>query len=201
MQGVLLKHASQKAEGLRERKRQQTLQRISEVGMGLFLAKGYEATTLEEIAAAAGVSRRTLFYYFESKDDILLANVHGYADALKALVLENSTAGMPVDVVREALLKLVSRFEERQMLASARLMQQSAALRARNNRYVQLERSVYEGLCELWPKKERREGLRIVAMVATGALRVAVDSWFEEDGQRPLAKYIKDAFRNLKAEI
>ena len=74
MDDVLLK-----PEGLRERKRRQTLQRIAEVGLSLFLRKGYEATTLDEIAAAAGISRRTFFYYFKSKDEVLLAYLGGYA--------------------------------------------------------------------------------------------------------------------------
>ncbi len=38
--------------------------------MKSFLAKGYQETTLDEIAAAAGISRRTFFYYFKSKNEI-----------------------------------------------------------------------------------------------------------------------------------
>ncbi len=50
---------------LRERKRRLTLDRIAEVGLKLFVEKGYEATTLDAIAAASGISRRTFFYYLE----------------------------------------------------------------------------------------------------------------------------------------
>ncbi len=60
-------------QGVRERKRRETLQRITDAGIRLFVEKGYEATTLDEIAAAAGISRRTFFYYFKSKDEILLS--------------------------------------------------------------------------------------------------------------------------------
>ena len=49
--------------------------------------------------------------------------------------------------------------------------------------------------------KARREGLRFVAMAAMGATRLAVDTWLAQDGKRPLAKYIQDAFKTLKAEI
>ncbi|MFF5010942.1 TetR family transcriptional regulator [Streptomyces phaeochromogenes] len=58
-------------EGLRERKRRETRQRITHVGMRLFLTNGFDATTLDMIAAAADVSRRTFFSYFDSKDDVL----------------------------------------------------------------------------------------------------------------------------------
>lgn len=192
----------QKTEGLRERNRRQTLQRIAEVGVELFLAQGYEATTLDEIAAAAGISRRTFFYYFKSKDDILLAHIDGYADALKASVLEHSSDEAPLEVVREALLKLSTRFQLPRTIAIARLIDQSEALRASRHRgYLRREYAVYEALCELWPAKERRDRLRLVAMASIGVLRIAVDTWLEQGGKRPLAKYLLDAFDNLKAEI
>lgn len=194
--------AAVKPEGLRERKRRQTLQRISEVGLDLFATKGYEATTLDEIAAAAGISRRTFFYYFESKEDILHAYVKGFTDALKALVIENASAGAPLDIVRNAMLQLVAPQRESKMIATSRLIRQSEALRTRNQgRLRQLEQAVVEGLCELWPKKEHRERWRLVAMISTGALRLAVDSWIEQDGKRPLAKYVEEVFKRLKTEI
>jgi AcrR family transcriptional regulator len=168
----------------------------------LFLAQGYEATTLDEIAAAAGISRRTFFYYFKSKDDILLTHIDAYADALKASVLEHSSGEAPLEVVREALLKLSTRFQLPRTIAIARLIGQSEALRdSRQRGYLRREQVVYEALCELWPAKERRDRLRLVAMASIGALRIAVDAWLEQDGKRPLAKYLRDAFDNLKAEI
>ena len=154
-----MQNALPKTEGLRERNRRQTLQRIAEVGVELFLAKGYEATTLDEIAAAAGISRRTFFYYFRSKDDILLAHLGGYPEALKEAVLESASAGAPVDVVRDALLKLSIRFESPRTIAIARLIRENDALRAsRHGRDLELERVLHEALCELWPAKQRREG-------------------------------------------
>ena len=70
-------------EGLRERKRRETLQRIAEAGLKLFVTNGYDATTLETIAEAAGISRRTFFYYFKSKEDILLAWQGGLIQAIR----------------------------------------------------------------------------------------------------------------------
>ncbi|OLZ61535.1 TetR family transcriptional regulator [Amycolatopsis keratiniphila] len=47
---------------------------LAAAAVDLFVAKGYEATTVDEIAAAAGVGRRTFFRYFDAKDDVLFAN-------------------------------------------------------------------------------------------------------------------------------
>lgn len=192
-----------RTEGLREQKRRQTHQRIAEVGLSSFLAKGYEATTLEEIAAAAGISRRTLFYYFKSKDDILLAHLSGYADILKSAILENASAAAPLDLVRATLVDLsTTRFQSYQTIAFARLIRESEILCARRlARYAQLEQALHEALCILWPDEQRRDGLRLVAMVSIGTLRLAADKWLEQNGERPLAKYIEEAFEHLKIEI
>lgn len=192
-----------KTEGLREQKRRQTHQRIAEAGLRSFLAKGYEATTLEEIAAAAGISRRTFFYYFKSKDDILLAHLGGFADILKSAILENASAAAPLDLVRATLLNLsTTRFQEYQTIAFSRLLRESEVLRARRlARDAQLEQALHEALCSLWPDEGRRDGLRLVAMASIGTLRLAADKWFEHNGERPLANYIEEAFERLKAEI
>jgi AcrR family transcriptional regulator len=58
--------------GLRERKKAKTHAAIQEHAMRLFAEQGYEATTVEQIAAAADVSPSTLFRYFPTKQDIVL---------------------------------------------------------------------------------------------------------------------------------
>lgn len=61
--------------GLREQKKQFTRQAISEAAIALFLEAGYEQTSVAAVAAAAGVSRRTLFSYFPAKEDLVLHRV------------------------------------------------------------------------------------------------------------------------------
>lgn len=68
--------------GLRERKRRETRQRISDAGLRLFGRQGFDATTVDAIAAEAGISRRTFFHYFNSKDDILLSLQTGLGERL-----------------------------------------------------------------------------------------------------------------------
>ena len=54
--------------GLRQRKRQQIRERLTRTAVALFLERGFEATTLDDIAAAADISRRSFFHYFASKE-------------------------------------------------------------------------------------------------------------------------------------
>lgn len=193
----------QKPEGLREHKKRQTRQRIAEAGLNLFLANGYDATTLDEITAAAGISRRTFFYYFKGKDEILLAQLGSYADALKLSVLRNASAdALPVNIARDALLRFSSRFQSPHAIAIARLMRGNEVLRIRGaGGYQQLEKSLYEGLRELWPGPERSDRLWIVAMASIAVLRFAIDGWFQQDCKLSLEKSVQKAFEHLKAEI
>lgn len=189
-------------EGLRERKRRETLQRIAETGLRLFAANGYEETTLDAIAEAAGVSRRTIFYYFKSKEEILLAWQSGVPEIIRAAVLQESTDQTPLDAVRNALLKLSAGYTSEHMIVIDRLMRSSEQLQARKQaKYVLQEQALFEALCELWPQPKKRSALRIVAMVSVGAMRLAIEAWAEAGGKQPVDKYLREAFANLKKEI
>ncbi|MFI7444633.1 TetR/AcrR family transcriptional regulator [Nonomuraea indica] len=60
------------SEGLRERKKRQTRQRISDVAIGLFVEHGFDNVTINEVAAAAEVSVNTVYNYFSAKEDLVL---------------------------------------------------------------------------------------------------------------------------------
>ncbi|WP_246683969.1 TetR/AcrR family transcriptional regulator [Labrys sp. KNU-23] len=203
MEPVDMKDVSERPDGLRERKRHETSGRIVEEGLKLFVKHGYEGTTLEAIARAAGISRRTFFYYFKSKEDVLLAaHDGGFREALGPAMLEESPEQRPLAAVQNCLIKLASRRETKESVVFDRLMQSTEALRARKEAgFVQTERILLEAMRELWPSPERRDGLRLVAMVAMGTLRLALERWKQTEAAHPLAYYVDESFALLAQEF
>ncbi|MFD9867587.1 TetR/AcrR family transcriptional regulator [Streptomyces niveus] len=86
-------------DGLRERKKRQTYERLSETAIGLFLERGFEKVSVAEIAAAAEVSKPTLFRYFAAKEDLVLHRFADHEDEA-ARVVAGAAAGSPLDALR-----------------------------------------------------------------------------------------------------
>src|SRR5262249_43771945 len=80
-------------QGLRERKKQRTREAIATVALALFAERGYQQTTVAEIAEAAEVSKGTLFAYFPSKEEIVFADTAPLREDL-CRELRHRTKGM-----------------------------------------------------------------------------------------------------------
>ncbi len=191
------------ADGLRERKRRETRQRIAEAALRLFLASGYDATTLDAVAAEAGISRRTFFSYFRSKDDIVLFWQDTSWAGIYAELLNTSPDVRPLDAVLDAFLKHSARYTTEEMASIDRLMRSSESLLSRKQTfYAEQEQALFATLCEVWRQPERRTALRMVAMVSIGAIRLATQTWGDQTGQRkPIARFLRNAFESLRSEL
>ena len=181
---------------LRERRRQVTLDRIAEIGLKLFVENGYEATTLDAIAAASGISRRTFFYYLKSKEDVLLAHEGGkFAEALRPTFLKQSPKRSPIAAARKTFLDLASTYETKESIVADRILRSIDTLRLRKEALlVQAEEVLADAMYELWSDQTRRPALRMDAMMAIGTLRIARENWRREDAAHPLTHYINEAF-------
>jgi AcrR family transcriptional regulator len=187
--------------GLRELKRRRTREAIQAEAVRLFADRGYEATTCEEIAAAAEISPATFFRYFPTKEDVVLTDDY---DALLVELLRSRPAGEPpLLAVQRAMTAGLDTFtpaEEDTIRRRARLIFSVPALRARLYEQQRVQEAMLAA--ELAPRlgadpEDLR--VRVVAAALTAALVVAVEDWATAGGS--LATHIDDALATLEREL
>ncbi|MFF4506514.1 TetR family transcriptional regulator [Streptomyces sp. NPDC001401] len=129
--------------GLRERKKQKMYERVSEVAIRLFMEKGFDAVSVAEVAAAADISKPTLFRYFPAKEDLVLYRIADHEDEAARVVAGQAA---PLDALRRTFLGGLERCDpvtglndHPEVMAFHRLLYGSPALVARA--HTHLERS------------------------------------------------------------
>jgi AcrR family transcriptional regulator len=91
------------ARTLRERRRRQTVEEIADVAFALFAERGYEATSVEQIAGLAGVSTRTFFRYFPSKEAVVFFDHPEAVQRLREALATTDASLPPVERVQRAM--------------------------------------------------------------------------------------------------
>ena len=100
------------------------------------------------------------------------------------------------------MIRASAAYPAEDMIAIDRLMRSSDVVMARKQAsYVEHERTVYEALREKFSPPGSETSLRIVAMVAIGAMRLALEAFNRDHGKRPIVEHLWDAFNALDREI
>jgi AcrR family transcriptional regulator len=183
----------------RQRKKAATRDRIRACALRLFREQGYDATTVEQIAAAAGVSHMTFFRYFPAKEDVALSDSY---DPLIAELIGQTPATWPViERIRAVLvqgLKQVYGTDRDTMLAQNKLIVSTPALTERlwadqiATQQVILQ-ALHSGGQD--PRPDFRTKVTVAACLA--AVTTAVLAWTENDGTPELPDLIEQAFDAL----
>lgn len=187
-------------QGLRARKRADTHARIHAAALDLFSRQGFEATTLDDIARAADVSRRSLFHYFSSKEDIVLSTKAGLGELVEAAVARRPSDEPLLIMAENALTDMAADFQGPGPRALARLIHNTPSLQAGDQaKYDALRRRLEQALIT-------RKGLapddleaRVVAMAAIGIMRAATEAWLIAEDSRGPEVHGRAAFKALRA--
>lgn len=181
--------------GLRERKKADTHDAIRAAAADLFLAHGFERTTMEAVAEAANVSVRTVFRYFPTKEDLFFGDIEEDLADLRELLDDRPVDEPLMTSVRSVAELLVSRMEAEadDDLRLAPMVQHEPALR---QRYLAVLDHVEETIRD-WARGrldaapgDLRPGLLAACVVSIQ--RVVVDALTEGDA-RPMPELIREA--------
>jgi len=117
--------------GLRETKKLATRQQIAEVAMRLFVLRGFDRVTVAEVAADAGVSEKTVFNYFPTKEDLFFDEVPERARRLAEAIRSRPDGESIIATLRALQVGEAARLTSPGFAAFARVLEESQALRAK----------------------------------------------------------------------
>ena len=193
------------AVSLRERKKADTRRRLMTLALRLFEERGFDETTVGELAAAADVAPRTFFRYFPTKVEVLF----GDHDELVAL-LRDTLAARPADesivhAVRRATLVGIQRLitDPAPYLTRSRLAASVPAAHARSRQLdADYENVIAEALAadrNTDPATDLRA--RVIARAAWSATRAAREVWLASAAERDPSRLINEAFDLLEQGV
>ncbi|QLE74130.1 TetR family transcriptional regulator [Streptomyces rectiverticillatus] len=142
--------------GLRERKKQRTRQTLSETAIALFLERGFDQVSVAEVAAAAEVSKPTLFRYFPAKEDLALDRIADHQGEAARVVRDRAPGAAPLAALRahfharlDARDPITGLCDAPEVLAFRDMLYSTPSLQARLMRYAaDDERALAEALAE-----------------------------------------------------
>jgi AcrR family transcriptional regulator len=190
--------------GRRERKKIETRAALEAAALRLFAERGYEQTTVDDIAEAADVAVRTFFRYFQSKQHVLFGDVAlNIAARLRAALRARPDTEPPVQAVGAALGAMdLEAEQQRQVLDRLRLLERLPEL---GGTYHMLLQQLHEVIAEEVADRTGTTAVdldpQLLAAAATGSLRAALAVFEATGGRRPLAELRDEAYARLTAGL
>jgi AcrR family transcriptional regulator len=195
------------APSLRERNKARARAEIAAAALHLFSDRGFEGVTVEEIVAAAGVSRRTFFRYFETKEDALLADYPELNLRLTKSLVEGPSDD-PLHAVRTGLHHLASWYEERSeaVMERSRVIRDAVNPSARNLEFLsQWESAIASTIAAHLGSDPGSLVPRTVGATVVGAFRAALTQWVRstctDDLHSLLDRALDVVWRGLGSEL
>jgi AcrR family transcriptional regulator len=184
------------AESLRDRRKRRTAEAIVAGSLELFTERGFDRTTIDQIAASADISRRTFFRYFADKEELFFAEDERLLEVIEA-TLDDAPAGEPVlELARRATRALAAHSvaDPQRRLARERLIAATPALQARRmTKNLRWEQAITARLVERGSTE--REAL-LVPKLALACFQAAYERWLRRPGQ-DLPALVDDSFADL----
>ena len=173
---------------LAERKRQLISEDLREVALQLLAARGYDETTVDDIAVAAGMSRRTFHRYYASKEDVVIQLLADLGDQMREELTARPPSEPPAESLRHAVTVAINfcagHHDAAKTLAVVRLILRTPVLHARSlERQARWQADLAEVLAArlnldvdaLYPQMATR--------MAFAALNTALERWATTDGR------------------
>ena len=173
--------------------------RLEQAALELYSERGFEQTTVAEIAKWAGLTERTFFRYFADKREVLFGGAGALQELLVSTVASAPDAAAPLDAVAAALEAAGALLQERREFARQRQTIIAANAELRERELIKLAT-----LASAIADTLRRRGVTdpaasLAAEAGIAVFRIAFEHWINETSQRDLSRLIQESLDELKA--
>ncbi|GAB3224696.1 TetR family transcriptional regulator [Glycomyces halotolerans] len=186
--------------GLRERKKIETLHRMQEEALRLFADQGYEATTVEQIAEAAGVSPSTFYRYFPTKEDVVVQDE--YDPMIVAVFQRQSPDVPPLAAMRATLAELFADFApedlERIRGRVAMIVSVPSLLARQFQQASATQRMLADLVAERYDRSPEDLEVRNFAASVVASWTTAITAWADAGGHGDLMSYMDRCIAHLE---
>ena len=185
---------------LRERKHELVCNELRAVALGHLAEHGYDDTTVDELAKAAGISRRTFFRYFPAKDDVVAQSFDEICESITGSIARQPAGTPPLEVIRTALLEGMASIEKDPARSRIllRMIHGHPRLHGRFlDRQVESRNLLAEALAE---RMDDRLEAEVMSGLAYTVYDVALARWLEDETAE-LQGTIDAAFETLISQL
>ena len=193
--------------GQRDLQKQATRDALRTAAVRLFADQGFRETTADEISAAVGVSRRTFFHHFSSKDEVLLGHIDEQLAMLRAELASTPSELEPTDRAGLAVASLAAAMQQRDdLLLQLELMHKAPELMAVNLGQLAAFEAAVASSVRSWlvgPKRRQPTAdedafAELLGSVSIAALRAALNLWRRRGGRGSLPRLVDANFRRVR---
>jgi AcrR family transcriptional regulator len=172
--------------------------RLHEAAMALYAERGFQNTTVAEIAERAGLTERTFFRHFADKREVLFAGSEEFQELLVGGVANAPESLAPLDAVAAGLEAVSRMLQERREFSRQRQAIIDANAELRERELIKLA-NLGAALAEVLRKRGVDEPTAsLTAEVGIAAFRVAYERWHREDGDRDLPELVTESLDQLR---
>ena len=175
--------------------------RLVQAAYALYLERGFSEVTVAEIAARAGLTKRTFFRYFADKREVLFSGSAAFQDQVVALVMSAPSETSPIDAVVDALVSVGTTLTERGEgpRDRQRLINSSTELQEREMiKMASLSAAISDGLVSHGVPEGTAT---LAAQAGVGVFQIAFERWAAQEGSVEFAALVRHALGELRAAI
>jgi AcrR family transcriptional regulator len=173
--------------------------RLEQAALALYGERGFEQTTVAEIAKRAGLTERTFFRHYADKREVLFAGAGSLQDLLVSTLASTPDSAAPIDAVAAALEAAAALLQQRR-----EYFRQRQAVIAAHAELQERELIKLASLAAALADTLRRRGVKepaasLAAEAGIAVFRIAFERWISETNQRDFPQLIRESLDELKA--